>query len=243
MKPWICAGLMVVATSLLACKNDACPAARKTASTEVVEAIDEASLEWDKLQRKAEEAKYRVSQLAENEKGFLDDLKLFEQAMGCLEHADCCARLGRMSYPDRASVWSSGMKVTRVRSEETQRLPGDLEVVLQKYSELIGQDGMGLNNSDPKVVMTWCTSIRDEIAKIRKDAPPIWKRAVDDAPKQTAEVDGIVAAHQRRIRALGDWAAALKESKKPTLPADLANGASSFERARESVKRYQSACH
>ena len=235
-------GVIILITSCLCgCKKDSCPAAKKTASTEVVSALNEANDELGRLKRDQETANSNVALIPANEKQFEADLKLFEQSMGCLVYTDCCVRLGKMSLLDRAIVGSSGLNITEVHEDERRNLPAGLG--LKKFTELMGQDGTGLNNSDPMVVQQWCVSVREEITKIRRNAPVAWKAASEEANQRVAAARAALAAHADQSTLLESWAAAVKESKAYEISAGLAEGSESFRRARTAMESYQRACN
>jgi hypothetical protein len=248
MKRWLSVGSITLALSLFGCKkDDACPAAKKAAASDLSEALAKSELERRKLETVAQTARQRGPLIADEEKSFNTDLEGLEQSMDCLRHADCCVRFAKTSQSDRANVGQAGADVrhrTRLHDAplEDLDLQRDLAGALKTFSELMDQDGAGRSSTNPAEATRWCTAIRAELPKIRAVTPAIWKRAVEDADKLVADADAAVARAQAHHGVLEEWATALKASKRPATAANASEPGEAFVRVRESVKRYEDAC-
>jgi hypothetical protein len=229
MVRWI---FVLVVVTVVGCKKDRCAPARKAASAAVVDAFNEAERTRDTLKRQADEMRLSVGTIAQSKKDFDDKLRLFEQSLGCLQFDDCCKRLSKMSMPDRALAWGIGLDIGTHESV----------IATPKLDELMAKDGTGLNSPVAKEVQAWCESVRAEITEIRKGEPAHWQQRTATAMKDADVVAAQATAQGRRVTALGEWAQALKDSKKPTIVPDLGEGTPAFSAARDTVKAYRAAC-
>jgi len=232
MQRWI----LVVVVAVVGCKKpeSACPAAKKEAAAAVEEAFFAEKLEVDKAKRAEEKAAGVAPVIRDAEKDLEVQLKLLEQSMDCLVKADCCARLPKMSYEGRSQVLQIGFGVKSPPKHQVQAIVAPL------ITHVEGNGLLVYEKTDPKSVSAWCTTARELIANIRRDAPAGWKAAIAEADKETAAAHATFVAQEQRLAKVREWAGALTKSKSAATPPELSSGGdSALEHAREAVARYQ----
>jgi hypothetical protein len=232
---------LVLVAGLFGCsKKDACEAKRNAAADSVVNALSPAEIARDDAKAKVDEAQRSFHTLDDGEQRLTERLKLFEQSMDCLVYKnDCCKRLAKIDGSGRTQIWSS---LSEVHSKLGVSVPHEIDAVLAPLHTL-DDAAEDLITAKPKEAEKFCTDARQQIARVRKDAPPAWTAAREAIKADVATRKSALEAAQRRLTAVGEWADAIRKNTKATIAPDLGADAEQFARARESVTAYNAACH
>lgn len=216
-------------------KEAKCTAQRKAAADAVVGALTGLEIDRDQKTRELEEARSTLSTLDDDDKTLESRIRLFEQSMDCLVYKDdCCKRLGKMK--DRRSIWGIMHEIFKdEQPDEVTKVLAPLQAL-----EVDAEDLQGASSKDAE---KFCTASRAEVARVRQELPAAWTaaRAVvkNDVDERKARVD----VAQQRVKAIGEWADAIRKNQKATIAADLGDSDGSFGRARAAVEAYNTTCH
>ncbi len=236
MHRWTRLGVVVAVGA--GCGKDTCEPRRKVAAEAVVDSLFWAENERDEAKDKVEEAEHALLSLDRGEEDLAVWLKLFEQSMDCLVRKDdCCKRLSKLR--NGTQVWSSMSKV--LDQDPSISRPHEVELVLAPMRPL-ETEAEDLITASPREAEKFCTDARTHIARIRTEAPAAWNAARAAIKADIAERKKTGEAAQRRVKAIGEWADALRKSQKATVATDL-GGDQYFAKARDAVTAYNAACH
>ena len=226
--------------ALIACGNDEkCQTARNTAAREINEFVD---FDVESARLAAETAEMHLLQLKRVPEQLDAELKLVEQSMGCLVKTDCCKRLGAFDNTAKTTIWSIAAEAQKIDLPDKMFLAPEISQVLAPLWTELDRAGQ-LITATPKEAETWCNAVRENIARVRKDAPPAWQAMFDAEAKTVEAAKQVGAAAKRRVDAVHDWSGAVKKNEKATIAPDLGSGSYDFRQTRDAVVAFNAACH
>lgn len=216
-------------------KEETCTAKRKAAADAVVSALPSLEIERDTRTRHIVDGETALAELGYGEKELAERIKLFEQSMDCLHYkTDCCQRIRKIK--DLRNIWPT---MNRVFQEP---LPQEVVAVLAPMKSL-EVDAEDLFGGTPAFAEKFCTASRTQIERIRSEVPAAWTAARTVLQNDLEKRKALHDLAQRRVKAIGEWADAIRKSQKATIDADLSEGAHfTYRDARSAVEVYNAAC-
>lgn len=219
--------------ALMACaKKDACPEAKRAATTALVAAIQDSEVGLPTLERAVPDVEGEPGDVEDERKEWDYALSSFERAFACDVHDDCCARAAKATPEERKQHVRAGAELHLLR------VPVELDEIQAPINAAVA-----VYDVDEVPVTQWCEATLAAIEVARKQAPAAWQRMIAEAVGRVDAAKAALEMHRSRRRTLGVWSDAVLGNTETDPHAAPQDGDDSYDQARSAIARYQGACH
>ncbi|MEO8551448.1 MAG: hypothetical protein ABI678_15830 [Kofleriaceae bacterium] len=161
----------------------------------------------------------------------IDDLhRQLDEAIHIVDLGLDCPRLGKASAPDLVPIQSALLELKGSASQVPMPVGDALQPVIALYDANLGL----LSGPSPKIA-AWCASMREALASVKQNTPPLWARAKASAEAERADADAKLAAIRDREKVIRAMLEAVQASRPVTPPAGK-------DELTTALDAYQAAC-